>query len=111
MSTTFITELPTLASMAELEGPNTNQSTVFVLQPDQYQTNPGNGWTEFENRLTNQTKVTWISGYKGGQHRELRHGDTFTVTDPFEAAYLFNMYGIGNTVVNVPIDRRILRKL
>ena len=109
MSTTFRAVLPnTPAGMTELVGPNTSQQTVFVLQPDQYQDSPDRGWDEFANRVTNQTKVTWISGYMGGQNRELRNGDTFTVTDPFEITYLFNMYGINNTNVTVPADRQIL---
>ena len=86
---------------------------VTVLNPDQYQENAVLGRSQTSQRETLQTKVTWLSGYKGANNRELRDGDTFTVTDSYEANYLINMYGINNGTTNVPnatvpVDRQIL---
>lgn len=90
-----------LSIVAALHGPNTNQSSVNALHPDQHQDSADNG--RVEESVRRDSLSTWIPNLLHAGNRNLKHGDSFTVTG-LKAMHMRDTYGIGFA----PADRAVL---
>lgn len=96
----------------EAIGPATNQSEDKMLHPDRHDNSQDRAITNIANRSSE--KITWLSGLLGGSNRNLRHGDTFTVSGA-KAEYIRKLFvapagdGVATSSTGeAPADRAIL---
>ena len=90
-----------LSLVGQLHGPNTNQSTVNALHPDQHQDSADRG--RAEEAVRRDSLSTWIPNLLIAGNRALKHGDSFTVTGQ-KGMHMRDTYGIGFA----PADRAVL---
>lgn len=76
----------------EVIGPNTNQSTVTPLQPDQYQSSPDQGRVQATPR--DLTRVTWLPGLLASGNVFLNDDGTITAYG-MQGKYLKDNYTTG----------------
>ena len=95
--------------LTEVVGPKTNQKTIGVLSPDQFQSSPDVGRAATVARA--QTRSTWFPGLLGGEN--IAHGHRYdlsgvqvaanvvTIDDPMKIGYEIIVGGS----VDPPVDR------
>lgn len=99
--------------LTEVFGPKTNEKTIGVLSPDQFQSSPDAGRAATAARA--QTRSTWFPGMLGGEN--IAHGNRYdmdgvqvaanvvTIDDPIKIAYLSAM----GTSLDPPVDRAMYK--